>query len=228
MAEPQGSPRCGIFFAGGSATCEKAVLAREPLRTRGWSCCSGGRCSAASPLTGHGQDSSGGLIAQRVALDYPHRVGRLVLIGSPVTLVDNETVVEFGKEILALEDPVPPEFVREFVLGSVGDPVPEEFLEGAVAESLKVPARVWRGYYEGVLATVDDSSRFGEIAAPTLVLWGERDALLPREEQERRVAAIPNATLKAYPETGHLAHWVRPEWVARDLHVFMKATAAAP
>ena len=58
-------------------------------------------------------DSSGGLIAQRVTLDYPQRVGRLVLIGSPTTLVDNETVIEFGKEILALEDPVPPEFVRE-------------------------------------------------------------------------------------------------------------------
>ena len=31
-------------------------------------------------------DSSGGLIAQRVALSYPHRVSRLVLIGSPTTL----------------------------------------------------------------------------------------------------------------------------------------------
>src|ERR671911_1627382 len=38
-------------------------------------------------------DSSGGLIAQRVALDYPRRVGRLVLIGSPTTLLTNEIVV---------------------------------------------------------------------------------------------------------------------------------------
>ena len=167
-------------------------------------------------------DSSGGLIAQRVALDYPHRVGRLVLIGSPTTLVDNETVAEFGKEILALEDPIPPGFVREFVSGTIRDPVPEEFLEGVVSESLKVPARVWRGYYEGVLRTTDDTARLGEIGAPTLILWGERDALLPREEQERRAAAIPDATLKVYPDTGHLAHWVRPEWVARDLEAFVR------
>jgi len=53
-------------------------------------------------------------------------------------------------------------------------------------------------------------------------LWGEWDHLLPREEQERMAAAIPDATLKAYPETGHLAHWVRPEWVARDLETFLK------
>jgi non-heme chloroperoxidase len=52
-------------------------------------------------------DSSGGLIAQRVALENPHRVGRLVLIGSP-TLVGNEAVAAAREEILALEDPIPP------------------------------------------------------------------------------------------------------------------------
>src|SRR3712207_1351332 len=50
-------------------------------------------------------DSSGGLIAQRVALDYPARVSRLVLIGSPTTLVNNEIVRELGEETFSsLED----------------------------------------------------------------------------------------------------------------------------
>jgi len=172
-------------------------------------------------------DSSGGLIAQRVALDQPHRVSRLVLIGSPTTLLNNETVGELGKEILALEDPIAPEFVREFVSSTIQAAVPEEFLAGAVSESLKVPARVWREYYEGVVLTVDDTARLGEIDAPTLILWGEQDAILPRDEQEWRAAEIPNATLRTYPETGHLAHWVRPEWVARDLEAFMKDTRPA-
>jgi pimeloyl-ACP methyl ester carboxylesterase len=173
-------------------------------------------------------DSSGGLIAQRVALDYPHRVSRLVLIGSPTTLVNNEAARELGEQMLAeLEDPIPPEFVREFVLGTIHDPLPEEFLAGAVSQSLKVPARLWRDYWEEVVLTVDDTARLGEIDVPTLILWGEQDTLLPREEQERRAAAIPNATLRVYPETGHLAHWVRPEWVVRDLEAFLKETAAA-
>jgi non-heme chloroperoxidase len=127
----------------------------------------------------------------------------------------------------ALEDPISAEFVREFVLGTIHDPVPEEFLAGVVSESLKVPTRVWRDYYEGVVLTVDDTSRLGEIGMPTLILWGEQDALLPREELEWRAGAIPNATLRMYPETGHLAHWVRPEWVVRDLEAFLKETAAA-
>ena len=173
-------------------------------------------------------DSSGGLIAQRVTLDYPHRVSRLVLIGSPTTLVNNEAVRALGEEMLAgLEDPIPPEFVREFVLGTIQDPLPQEFLAGVVSQSLKVPARVWRDYYEGVVLTVDDTARLHEIGAPTLILWGEQDTLLPREEQERRAAAIPNATLRVYPETGHLAHWVRPERVVRDLAAFLKETGAA-
>jgi non-heme chloroperoxidase len=173
-------------------------------------------------------DSSGGLIAQRVALDYPHRVSRLVLIGSPITLVNNIAVRELAEEMLAgLENPISPEFVREFVLGTIHHPIPEEFLERAVSQSLKVPARVWRDYWEGVVLTTDDTARLGEIDAPTLILWGEQDALLPREEQEWRAAAMPNATLRVYPETGHLAHWVRPEWVVRDLEAFLKETAAA-
>ena len=130
-------------------------------------------------------DSSGGLIAQRVALDYPHRVSRLVLIGSPTTLVNNNAVRELGEEMLAgLEDLIPPEFVREFVLGTVHDPLPKEFLGRAVSQSLKVPAHVWRDYWKGVVLTVDDTARLHEIGAPTLIIWGEQDALLPREEQE--------------------------------------------
>jgi non-heme chloroperoxidase len=171
--------------------------------------------------------SSAGLIAQRLALDDPHRVSRLVLIGSPTTLVNNEAVREAGKEMLALEDPISPEFVREFQESTTHHPVPEEFLSTLVSESLKVPARVWRDYLEGVVLAVDDTSRLGEIEVPTLILWGEQDAFLEREEQQRRAAAIPRARLKVYPDTGHVVHWERPEWVVRDLEAFMKDTRPA-
>jgi non-heme chloroperoxidase len=171
--------------------------------------------------------SSGGLIAQRVAPDYPRRAGRLVLVGSPTTLVNNEAVIEAEEEMLALEDPVPPDFVREFQESTIHHPMPEEFLAVLVSETLKVPARVWRDYWEGVVLTVDDTARLSEIDTPTLILWGERDALLPREEQERTAAAIPDATLKVYPETGHVVAWERPEWVVRDLEEFMEGTRPA-
>lgn len=172
-------------------------------------------------------DSSSGMIAREAALAYPRRVSRLVLIGAPVTLLGNEAVLEFLEVVRVMEDPVPPEFVREFGESIIHHPVPEEFFETAVSESLKVPARIWRDYWEGVALAVDHTSRLGEICAPALILWGERDHLLPREEQEWMAAEIPAATLEVYPDTGHLPHWERPEWFVRDLERFIRETPPA-
>jgi non-heme chloroperoxidase len=131
--------------------------------------------------------------------------------------------------VRALEDPVPPEFVREFQESTIYHPVPEEFLATVVSESLKLPARVWRDYVEEAVLSIDQDYviELGEINVPTLILWGEQDALFPREEQERLAAAIPGATLKVYPETGHAVHWERPEQFVRDLEAFMEETRIA-
>jgi non-heme chloroperoxidase len=93
-----------------------------------------------------------------------------------------------------------------------------------VSESLKLPARVWRDYLEQAALSIDHDSvvELREINVPTLILWGEQDALFPHEEQERLAGAIPGATLKVYPESGHAVHWERPEWVVRDLEEFIK------
>ena len=143
-------------------------------------------------------------------------------------MVNNEGVRQLGEEMLAaLEDPVSPEFVREFLASTIHHPISEKFLAGLVSESLKVPAHVWHDYWKGVLLTVDDTARLGEIEAPTLILWGERDAILGREEQEWRVGAIPDARLKVYPDTGHAVAFERPAWVVRDLEEFIEGTRPA-
>ena len=169
--------------------------------------------------------STGALFAQRVALSYPRRVSRLVLVGAQTPVNEaNEVVLGLQEEVRALEDPVPPEFVRAFQEGTIHQPVPQEFLDTVVSESLKLPARVWRDYLEGAVLSIDQDYvlELRESDVPTLMLWGEQDPLFPREDQERLAAAIPRATLKVYPETGHAVHWDRPEWVVRDLEEFMK------
>jgi non-heme chloroperoxidase len=172
--------------------------------------------------------SGGAFIAQRVALDYPQRVSRLVLMSSGATLVDNEAVMGLGEQMLALEDPISPEFVREFQESMMYHPGPDEFLDTVVSESLKLPARVWRDYWEGVVLTPNDhAARLGEIDAPTLILWGEQDVVFSREDQKQLAGAIPGATLGVYPDTGHAVHWDRPEQVVRDLEAFMKDSRPA-
>jgi non-heme chloroperoxidase len=174
--------------------------------------------------------STGALFAQRVTLSYPRRVRRLVLIASQTPARENEALSGFREEVRALQDPVPPEFVRGFQESTIYHPVPQQFLETAISESLKLPAHVWRDYLEQAVLSIDRDYvvELGEINVPTLILWGEQDPLFPREEQERLAAAIPGATLKVYPESGHAAHWERPEWVVQDLETFMKETRPAP
>ena len=173
--------------------------------------------------------STGALFAQRVALSYPRRISRLILIAPQTPAHENEAISGLREEVQALEDPVPSEFVREFQESTIYHPVPQEFLDTAVSESLKLPAHVWRDYMEQAVLSVDRDyvGELREIRAPTLILWGEQDPLFPREEQERLAQAIPGATLKVYPESGHAAHWERPEWVVRDLEAFMKETHPA-
>jgi pimeloyl-ACP methyl ester carboxylesterase len=54
-------------------------------------------------------------------------------------------------------------------------------------------------------------------------MWGERDTIFPRSEQDALLAMLPSATLKLYPETGHALHWERPEMFVRDLESFIAA-----
>lgn len=121
----------------------------------------------------------------------------------------------------ALADPVSADFVREFQAGAAYVPLPETFVEGLVAESRKLPARVWRDAADG-LACFDDTAELGRITAPTLLVWGDRDGLLPREEQQRLAAANPGARSQVYPEIGHSPHWERPERFVADLDAFLR------
>jgi pimeloyl-ACP methyl ester carboxylesterase len=49
---------------------------------------------------------------------------------------------------------------------------------------------------------------------PTVLLWGERDGLIPRASQEAFLELVPGARLIAYPDVGHSPNWEVPEEVA--------------
>jgi rifampin ADP-ribosylating transferase len=160
--------------------------------------------------------SSGGLVAQQVAVDHPRRVLGLALVGSPRTL-RGARAPGWVSDVAALADPVSPEFARESVDSfPVGRALPRDFVEQMVEDGARTPARVWRAVMQGLLEAPPPTET-GTVSAPTLVLWGDQDGVLPREEQDRLVAAIPGARLVVYEGTGHLVLWEEPERVASDL-----------
>lgn len=168
-------------------------------------------------VVGH---SSHGLVAQRVALDHPHRVSGIVLESAFATLRGNTDLERFVRERIApLRDPIDPAFVREFQSGTFGRPIPEPFLATMVAESLKVPARVWREAFEALL-TEDLSQQLAAIAVPALLICGASDPLFTPDRQTALAAALPNSTLAVYAGVGHTPHWEEPRRFAADVAAF--------
>jgi pimeloyl-ACP methyl ester carboxylesterase len=172
-------------------------------------------------VVGH---SMGSFVAQQVAHAAPERVAGLVLIGSATTPRQIVGIHELQQAVDALTDPVPTAFVREFQTSTVAQPLPADFMERVVADSHKLPARVWRAVMAGMLAT-DRLTGLGDRPLPTLICWGERDTYCPRAEQAALVAQLPDAVFKVYPETGHALHWERPGQFVRDLADFLTPTA---
>ena len=166
-------------------------------------------------IVGH---SLGSFVAQRIAVDAPARVSRLVLLGSAPTL-RNEVIAELRAAVDTLSDPVPVEFVRDFQLSTVYSPLPDEFIERVVAESLVLTASVWQALAAGMLA--ETPVPLSAIEAPTLVLGGDRDAVFSRAEQQALAAGIRRASRTEYAETGHAVHWERPGEVVRAIEGFV-------
>jgi pimeloyl-ACP methyl ester carboxylesterase len=83
---------------------------------------------------------------------------------------------------------------------------------------------VWRAAFAGFFED-DFAAELGAIAAPTLVLWGDRDGLARRIDQDALVAGIAGARLEVYEGTGHALHWEEPERFAAELTSFVERVA---
>lgn len=246
QGNPRGTPVVLLHGITDSWHSFERVLPHLPASIRAFAVSQRGHGDADRPTTGYGpQDfaadlaafmdaldldsavvvghSMGASIAQRFAIDHPGRTRGLVLVGSLTTWRGHPDFVELWNSVVStLTDPIDPGFVREFQESTLAQPVPPEFLETVVRESLKLPARVWKAALLEGLLEADFSGELAAIQAPTLIFWGDRDALT-RNGQEALTTAIAGSRLVVYAGAGHGLHWEEPERFAADLAAFVRS-----
>jgi pimeloyl-ACP methyl ester carboxylesterase len=181
-------------------------------------------------------NSMGGGIAMAYALKHPERLDALVLVdagGAPIKRKGGGNIIFnlAGKPIIGdlLSQLLPRSLVRKSFSQSVANQ--------AVVTDAAVD-RYWElGRYPGNRAAT--RQRFGsprhsftaqEVAAmqvPTLVMWGEKDALIPFDAANWYMARLPHATLIAYPDIGHIPMEEAADQSVADLKGWLAKTLPA-
>jgi pimeloyl-ACP methyl ester carboxylesterase len=157
--------------------------------------------------------SMGGMISQIVAADYPQRVLSFTSImsttGNPALPPSSPAAT------MLLGTPAPnPKDVEAYVahairsakiIGSPAYPATEAYIRERVlseAERSYSPLGMLR-QLAAVTANGDRRNKLKKITAPTMVIHGANDPLVPVQGGEDTAANIPGATLKIIPGMGH-------------------------
>jgi pimeloyl-ACP methyl ester carboxylesterase len=72
----------------------------------------------------------------------------------------------------------------------------------------------------------DAYGRLGDIRAPTLVLHGDADVLVPPDNARTLQEGIPGAQLAIIPGVGHMVSWEKPAEAARVITEFLSRAPA--
>jgi pimeloyl-ACP methyl ester carboxylesterase len=149
--------------------------------------------------------SMGGMIAQEFALQYPARTRSLILgctsPGGPSSIRADSNVID-----VLLMRGMTPEQACDAILSHIYDAgTPRDKIEQDV--SLRQP---WLPSPEGYLAQLqgilawEAYSRIAQITAPTLVIHGKSDALVPPGNGELIAGRIPGAKLVLLEHASHI------------------------
>jgi pimeloyl-ACP methyl ester carboxylesterase len=152
----------------------------------------------------------GGMIAQTVAIEHPSRVRSLTsVMSSPGPWIARPQL----RAALALATPpaasaaeAGERVVATFrTIGSPGYRLDEDFLRSYGQEAFtrnRDPAG-GRRQLAAIMASPDRRPGLSGVTAPTLVLHGEADPLIPLAGGLATAAAVPGARLVTFPGMGH-------------------------
>lgn len=140
-------------------------------------------------VAGH---SLGGAVAAHLAVRHPQRVDRLVLVGSAIRPRAARATTR-ATDLLRTIQRRSPGFTAMFVRDAL-----RCHPRSAAAATVEAIMTNWDG-------------RLAQVAAPTLVVWGEHDPITPIARGRAIAASIPGARFVSIPKTGHNPMWEDPE-----------------
>lgn len=120
----------------------------------------------------------------------------------------------------AVPAPMHAALVRAYIAGAGATTLSADVVDALTAPWLG-PSGQDAFYRQIAQATQDDTDEieplYGEVVAPTLVVWGSEDRWIPVDRAHRLAAAIPNATLEIVEGAGHLIQLDQPVRLAVTL-----------
>jgi pimeloyl-ACP methyl ester carboxylesterase len=174
-------------------------------------------------------NSMGGRIALEVSATTPDRVSALVLLGPALAGLPFPFIAKLLRVVPTEIGAVPLPMRRRMVartirsLFAVPERLPDNAYEAGADEFIRVyrSGRARTALLSSVRGLVRDRpeafwERVRETRAPTLVLWGEEDGLVPVKLGRRLAEEMPACRLEVLPGVGHVPQFEVPE-VTADL-----------
>lgn len=157
-------------------------------------------------------NSLGGWVAAWVALQRPVLVERLILVNAAGLADPSGALVKTAR---TLEDPTV-EKMKDFVARAyhAHPPVPERAWPAIVASIRSRPAaKIVAALKEEYL--LDGQAKL--ITAPTTILWGKDDGVVPLDIGRGWARLLPHARLELIPDCGHLPQQECPASVSKAI-----------
>lgn len=180
-------------------------------------------------------NSMGGFIGAELAIAFPPRVERLVLVsaaGLSIQHYRNERALAalrtldrrlaaYAGWLGSRSDALTRRPRARRLIFSVVAHRPDRLPAALVAEQVRGSGKPGFVPALDALTSYPIHDRLGEIACPTLIVWGTDDMLVPVRDADEFERLIPNARKVVWPQTGHLAMLERPEAFNRLLAAFL-------
>ncbi len=168
--------------------------------------------------------SLGGLVAQVLAIDFPAKVNKLVLVNTFAHLWPTSWREAYTLGRRAVVSRFLPVSVSAAIVARDLFPRLEQApLRQVVLERIGTNDAVSYRHLVGAIRRFDSRTRLDRIRQPTLLITGDRDVIVPRRCQQQLVRGIPKLRWKVVRDSGHATPVDQPDEFNRLVLDFLLA-----